>query len=144
MFSARVGTLRKSLGRSANLQPLPLENTSDISAQSLSQLEERVLRKTAWRLIPSLMLIYFVAFLDRINIGFAALTMNQDIGLMPQMFGIGSGIFFFGYFAFEVPSTLTLRRVGARFWIGRVMITWGLVSIAMAFIRGPISFYVLR
>jgi len=144
MFSARVGTLRKSLGRSANLQPLPLVNTSDISAQSLSQLEERVIRKTAWRLIPFLMLLYFVAFLDRINIGFAALTMNQEIGLTPQMFGIGSGIFFFGYFAFEVPSTLTLRRVGARFWIGRVMITWGLVSIAMAFIRGPISFCVLR
>lgn len=90
------------------------------------------------------MLLYLVAFLDRINIGFAALTMNKDIGLTSQMFGLGSGIFFLGYFAFEVPSTVILHKVGARFWIGRVMITWGFVSIAMAFTRGPISFYALR
>jgi MFS family permease len=96
------------------------------------------------RLIPFLMLLYFVAFLDRINVGFAALTMNKDVGLTAQMFGLGSGIFFLGYFVFEVPSTVILHKVGARFWIGRVMITWGLVSIAMAFTRGPISFYVLR
>jgi ACS family tartrate transporter-like MFS transporter len=90
------------------------------------------------------MLLYFVAFLDRINVGFAALTMNRDIGLTSQMFGLGSGIFFVGYFLFEVPSTVILHKVGARFWIGRVMITWGLVSVAMAFTRGPISFYTLR
>ena len=102
------------------------------------------MRKTAWRLVPFLMLLYFVAFLDRINIGFAALTMNRDLGLTARMFGIGSGVFFFGYFVFEVPSTLILHRVGARFWIGRVMITWGLVSMAMAFIHGPMSFYALR
>jgi ACS family tartrate transporter-like MFS transporter len=85
-----------------------------------------------------------VAFLDRINVGFAALTMNKDVGLTSQMFGLGAGIFFLGYLLFEVPSTVILHKVGARFWIGRVMITWGLVSIAMAFTRGPISFYVLR
>jgi ACS family tartrate transporter-like MFS transporter len=90
------------------------------------------------------MLLYFVAFLDRINVGFAALTMNHEIGLTPRMFGLGSGIFFAGYFAFEVPSTVILHKVGARFWIGRVMITWGLVSVANGFTRGPISFYVLR
>jgi MFS transporter, ACS family, tartrate transporter len=117
---------------------------SDIATQPCSPLEERTIRKITWRLIPFLMLLYFVAFLDRINIGFAALTMNQEVGLTPQMFGIGSGIFFFGYCAFEVPSTLILHRVGARFWIGRIMITWGLISLAMAFIRGPSSFYVLR
>ena len=109
-----------------------------------SLLEERVIRKITWRLIPFLMLLYLVAFLDRINVGFAALTMNKDIGLTSQMFGLGSGIFFLGYFAFEVPSTVILHKVGARFWIGRVMITWGLVSVAMAFTRGPISFYALR
>jgi len=109
-----------------------------------SSLERRTIRKITWRLIPFLMLLYFVAFLDRINVGFAALTMNQEIGLTPETFGIGSGIFFLGYFLFEVPSTIILHKVGARFWIGRVMITWGLVSIAMAFTRGPISFYVLR
>ena len=117
---------------------------SDTVAPASSLLEERVIRKITWRLVPFLMLLYFVAFLDRINVGFAALTMNNDLGLTAQMFGLGSGIFFLGYFAFEVPSTVILHKVGARFWIGRIMITWGLVSIAMAFTRGPISFYVLR
>lgn len=117
---------------------------SDIKAQSCSPIEVRTMRKVAWRLVPFLMLLYFVAFLDRINVGIAALTMNRDIGLTARMFGVGSGTFFFGYFVFEVPSTLILHRVGARFWIGRIMITWGLVSIAMAFIQGPTSFYALR
>ena len=116
----------------------------DTATTASNFLEERAIRKITWRLIPFLMLLYFVAFLDRINVGFAALTMNRDIGLTSQMFGLGSGIFFLGYFVFEVPSTVILHKVGARFWIGRVMITWGLVSVAMAFTRGPISFYVLR
>ena len=107
-------------------------------------LEQTTIRKVTWRLIPFLMLLYFVAFLDRINIGFAALTMNKDVGLTSQMFGFGAGVFFVGYFMFEVPSTIILHKVGARFWIGRVLITWGLVSIAMIFTRGPISFCVLR
>jgi ACS family tartrate transporter-like MFS transporter len=117
---------------------------SDTATSASSRLEQRAIRKITWRLIPFLMLLYFVAFLDRINVGFAALTMNKDVGLTSQMFGLGAGIFFLGYFAFEVPSTVILHNVGARFWIGRVMITWGLVSVAMAFTRGPISFYVLR
>src|ERR1700678_3403214 len=117
---------------------------SDTATPAFSLLEQRAIRKITWRLIPFLMLLYFVAFLDRINIGFAALTMNKDVGLTPQMFGLGSGIFFLGYFVFEVPSTVILHKVGARFWIGRVMFTWGLVSIAMAFTRGPISFYLFR
>src|SRR5271168_4877717 len=117
---------------------------SDTATPVSSPLEQRAIRKITWRLIPFLMLLYFVAFLDRINVGFAALTMNKDIGLTAQMFGLGSGIFFLGYFVFEVPSTIILHKVGARFWIGRVMITWGLVSVAMAFTRGPVSFYVLR
>jgi MFS transporter, ACS family, tartrate transporter len=116
----------------------------NIQAQSGSSLEEHTMRKAAWRLVPFLMVLYFIAFVDRINIGFAALTMNQDVGLTARIFGIGSGIFFFGYFVFEVPSTLILHRVGARFWVGRVMITWGVVSLMMAFIQGPLSFYVLR
>jgi ACS family tartrate transporter-like MFS transporter len=116
----------------------------ETAMHSYSPLEKHTIRKITWRLIPFLMLLYFVAFLDRINVGFAALTMNTDVGLTSQMFGLGSGIFFLGYFMFEVPSTIILHKVGARFWIGRVMITWGLVSIAMAFTRGPISFYVLR
>lgn len=117
---------------------------SDIATPASSLLEERAIRRITWRLIPFLMLLYLVAFLDRINVGFAALTMNKDVGLTSQMFGLGAGIFFLGYFVFEVPSTVILHHVGARFWIGRVMITWGLVSVGMAFTRGPISFYILR
>ena len=107
-------------------------------------MEKQVIRRITWRIVPFLTLLYLVAFLDRINVGFAALTMNHDIGLTSQMFGFGAGVFFFGYFLFEVPSTIILHHVGARFWIGRVLITWGVASLAMAFTRGPLSFYVLR
>jgi ACS family tartrate transporter-like MFS transporter len=90
------------------------------------------------------MLLYFVSFLDRVNVGFAAFSMNKAIGLTSEMFGLGGGIFFLSYFLFEVPSNLILYRVGARLWIARVMVTWGLVSAASAFATGPHSFYVLR
>jgi MFS transporter, ACS family, tartrate transporter len=79
--------------------------------------------KAAWRLIPFLILCYFVAYLDRVNAGFAALTMNKELGLTAEMFGFGVGIFFFGYI-FEVPSNLLLEKVGARLWIARIMISW--------------------
>ena len=90
------------------------------------------------------MVLYFIAYLDRVNIGFAALTMNDDVGLSAAAFGFGAGIFFIGYFLFEVPSNLILHRVGARIWIARIMVTWGLISGAMAFVQGPTSFYILR
>ncbi|MBS0968592.1 MFS transporter [Chimaeribacter arupi] len=109
-----------------------------------SHLEKTVMRKVTLRIIPFIMLLYFIAFLDRVNIGFAALTMNQDLGFSPTVFGLGAGIFFLGYFLFEVPSNLILHKVGARIWIARVMITWGLVSGCMAFVEGTTSFYVLR
>jgi MFS transporter, ACS family, tartrate transporter len=99
----------------------------------------------AWRrLIPFLFLLYIVAFLDRVNVGFAALQMNEDLGISDAVYGLGAGIFFVGYFVFEVPSNLILERVGARVWIARIMITWGVISAAMMFVSGPISFYVLR
>ena len=103
-----------------------------------------VIRKAAWRLLPFMGLLYFVSFLDRVNVSFAALTMNADIGLSSAAFGLGAGIFFIGYLLFEVPSNLILQRVGARRWIARIMITWGLLSAAMAMVSGPASFYVLR
>ncbi|MFL9882392.1 MFS transporter [Paraburkholderia agricolaris] len=109
-----------------------------------NELQARVVRKLMWRILPFVMLLYFVSFLDRVNVGFAALTMNKDLGLSPTMFGLGGGIFFLGYFLFEVPSNLILNKVGARIWIARVMVTWGLVSAASAFAVGPNSFYVLR
>ncbi len=98
----------------------------------------------AWRLLPFLCLIYFIAYLDRVNVGFAALTMNQDLGLSATAYGLGAGIFFIGYFLFEVPSNFMLKRFGARVWIARIMVTWGVLSIAMAFVTGPKSFFVLR
>ena len=88
--------------------------------------------KAAWRLIPFLVLCYVVAFLDRVNVGFAALTMNKELGLTAEMFGFGAGIFFFGYFMFEVPSNLILERVGARRWIARIMVSWGVISASFA------------
>ena len=116
-----------------------------MSLQSVTlDLEARVVRKISWRILPFVMLLYFVSFLDRVNVGFAALSMNKAIGLTPTMFGLGGGIFFLGYFLFEVPSNLILYRVGARVWIARVMFTWGIVSAASAFVTGPHSFYALR
>jgi MFS transporter, ACS family, tartrate transporter len=109
-----------------------------------SELESRTMRKVAFRIVPFIMLLYFIAYLDRVNIGFAALTMNKDLGFSPAVFGFGAGIFFWGYFLFEVPSNIILEKVGARLWIARVLITWGLVSGVMVFVWDSTSFYVLR
>jgi MFS transporter, ACS family, tartrate transporter len=106
--------------------------------------EKRALRRITWRIVPYVCLLYFIAFIDRVNIGFAALTMNKDLGLSPAVFGFGAGIFFLGYFIFEVPSNLILEKVGARRWIARILITWGIISGAMAFVEGAYSFYALR
>jgi ACS family tartrate transporter-like MFS transporter len=103
-----------------------------------------VLARVRSRLIPFLFLLYVVAYLDRINVGFAALQMNAALGLSSTAYGLGSGIFFLGYTLFEVPSNVLLALVGARLWIARIMITWGLVSAGMMLARGPAHFYVLR
>ena len=96
------------------------------------------------RLIPFLFLLYVVAYLDRVNVGFAALDMNRDLGFSAAVYGLGSGIFFISYTLLEVPSNLMLARVGAGLWIARIMLTWGLVSAAMAFVQDATTFYVLR
>lgn len=103
-----------------------------------------ILRKAAWRLIPLMMLMYVCSFLDRVNIGFAALQMNADLGFSPEVFGFGAGIFFWGYFLFEVPANLLMQRFGARLWMCRIMVSWGLLSMATAFVTGPTSFFILR
>jgi ACS family tartrate transporter-like MFS transporter len=110
----------------------------------VSELERRTVRRISWRIIPFIMLLYFISFIDRVNIGFAALTMNKDLGFSSAVFGLGAGIFFLGYFIFEVPSNLILNKVGARLWIARVMITWGIISAIFAFIKGETSFLILR
>ncbi|SAK61176.1 major facilitator transporter [Caballeronia fortuita] len=107
-------------------------------------LEKRTLRKVSWRIVPFIMLLYFIAYIDRVNIGFASLTMKADLGFTASMLGFGAGIFFWGYFLFEVPSNIVLHKVGARMWIARVMVTWGIISAAMAFVKGPTSFYIVR
>ena len=109
-----------------------------------SGLESATLRTVTRRLIPFLFVLYVVSFLDRVNVGFAALQMNRDLGLSSAVYGFGAGIFFIGYSLFEVPSNLILARTGARVWIARIMVTWGLIATAMMFVRGPVSFYVLR
>ncbi|MDU1672312.1 MAG: MFS transporter, partial [Bradyrhizobium sp.] len=96
------------------------------------ELEVRTIAKITARLVPFLVICYFVAYLDRVNVGFAALTMNQDLGLSQTAFGFGAGIFFVAYFIFEVPSNLLLERFGARRWIARIMLSWGVLSGLMA------------
>ena len=113
---------------------------SAATAGPIAGLEATTMRKVGWRLVPFLMICYFIAYVDRVNAGFAALTMNKDLGLTAAMFGVGGGLFFVAYVLFEVPSNLALEKVGARLWIARIMITWGLVGIGMAFITGPHTF----
>ncbi|HSM97087.1 MAG TPA: MFS transporter [Rhizomicrobium sp.] len=106
--------------------------------------ETAVFSKCAWRLIPFMGLLYVANFLDRVNVGFAALSMNADIGLNAEAYGLGAGMFFIGYFFFEVPSNVAMEKFGARLWIFRIMLTWGVVSMATAFVTGPVSFFILR
>jgi ACS family tartrate transporter-like MFS transporter len=107
-------------------------------------IEQRTVAKVSWRLLPLIVIIYFVAYMDRTNVGFAAISMNKDLGFSAYVYGWGAGIFFLGYFLFEVPSNVILEKTGARVWIARIMITWGLVAAAMAWTAGPVSFLVLR
>jgi ACS family tartrate transporter-like MFS transporter len=107
-------------------------------------LETRTIGRVSRRLLPFLIVCYFVAYLDRVNVGFASLTMNKDLGISATAYGLGAGIFFLTYFIFEVPSNLFLEKFGARKWIARIMFTWGLLSGAMAFIGGEVGFYVVR
>lgn len=106
--------------------------------------ESATYSKVAWRLLPFLFLCYVCAYLDRINVSFAKLQMSQDLAFSDAVYGLGAGIFFVGYLMFEVPSNLLLLKVGARRWISRIMVTWGLISAGMMFVSGPTSFYIMR
>jgi MFS family permease len=106
--------------------------------------EEAAMKKVLRHIIPFVFICYVVSYLDRINVGFAALTMNRDLGLTPAQFGLGAGLFFLGYFIFEIPSNLALHKYGARIWIARIMISWGVISMATAFVVGPKSFALSR
>jgi MFS transporter, ACS family, tartrate transporter len=113
-------------------------------AESAQAIERRTIAKVSWRLLPLVALAYCIAYIDRSNISFAALTMNKDLGFSAYIYGWGAGIFFFGYFLFEIPSNLILEKVGARIWIARIMITWGIISALTAFVTGPRSFLIIR
>ena len=106
--------------------------------------EHRIIRKATLRLVPFLCACYITAFLDRVNVGFAALQMQSDLRFSDTVYSFGAGIFFIGYFFFEVPSNVILEKVGARLWIARIMILWGLISSSMMFVQTPGAFYALR
>lgn len=106
--------------------------------------EEATYRKVTWRLMPLLLVCYIVAYLDRVNVGFAKLQMMNALGFSDVVYGLGAGIFFVGYFLFEVPSNVILHKVGARLWIGRIMISWGILSAGMLFVTNDTAFYVMR
>ena len=112
--------------------------------QHTPEFRRRTILKVSWRLLPLIVVSYLVAYIDRTNVAFAALTMNKDVGLSPFVYGLGAGIFFIGYALFEVPSNMVLERVGARRWIARIMLTWGIISAMMALTVGPASFLTLR
>ena len=116
------------------------------TGQSLafSQFEGAVYRKVTWRLVPFLMICYVTAFLDRVNVGYAKLQMLDDLKFSNTVFGLGAGMFFIGYFLFEVPSNIALHKVGARLWIARIMVTWGIISACSIFVTTPMWFYMQR
>ena len=107
-------------------------------------LERSTMRKVYLRLLPFAVLSYVLAYIDRINVSFAGLTMRGDLGMSAGTFGFAVGLFYWGYFIFEVPSNVILEKVGARIWIARIMITWGIISCATMFVTGTRSFYLLR
>jgi ACS family tartrate transporter-like MFS transporter len=123
---------------------MPEVATSAGLSHEITDLERQTMARVARRLLPLLIACYFIAYLDRVNVGFASLTMNKALGFSSAVYGFGGGIFFLGYFIFEVPSNVLLSKVGARLWIARILITWGIISGCTAFITGPLSFYSVR
>ncbi|EXD99920.1 major Facilitator Superfamily protein, partial [Acinetobacter baumannii 1277411] len=111
---------------------------------SISEVEKSTIRKLSFRILPFLILCYFIAYIDRVNIGFAALTMNQEIGLTATAFGFGATLFFIAYVIFEIPSNMAMEKLGARIWIARIMITWGIIAGLMGFIHSGTQFIILR
>ncbi|OPY88232.1 MAG: putative tartrate transporter [Smithella sp. PtaU1.Bin162] len=110
----------------------------------IPSLEERTVKKVFWRLMPFLCLLYIIAFLDRVNVSYAALSMNKDLGFSNAVYGFGAGIFFIGYFVMEIPGNLIMARVGARIWIARILISWGIIAGLTALVSTPHQFYLVR
>jgi ACS family tartrate transporter-like MFS transporter len=117
---------------------------SRTSVESLGELGDRTIRKVKRRVLPLIVVLYFIAFLDRNNVGFAKPTMSEDIGLSATAYGLGAGIFFIGYAIFEIPSNAGMLRFGARKWIARILVTWGFFATVMATVQGEMTFYIIR
>lgn len=117
---------------------------SNTAITSPEVVENMTYRKVAFRIIPLLMICYIIAYLDRVNVGFAKLQMSEELGFSEAIYGLGAGLFFIGYFFFEIPSNILLHKLGARLWIARIMITWGLLSACFAFVQTEWQFYILR
>ena len=115
-----------------------------MTTENIQSIERRTVKKTRKRILPFILVLYIVAYLDRVNMGYAALEMNADLALSAEVFGLLSGIFFIGYFFFEIPSNMILHKVGARLWIARIMITWGIIVVLTGFVQTPNQLYVLR
>ena len=120
------------------------ELTAQEAARRRHDLSDAATRKVFKRLLPFLMLMYVIAFLDRANVAFAQQEFEVDFGISAASYAFGAGLFFVGYAVFEIPSNLLLHKVGARWWLARIMVSWGLVSAAFMFVQGPTSFYILR
>jgi D-galactonate transporter len=129
---------------SAIIESKGAKKSAQASASLPAEQAENLYKKVFWRFVPFIMLCYVVAYLDRVNVGFAKLQMLQDLGFSETVFGLGAGIFFLGYFLFELPSNLLMNKVGAKLWIARIMITWGILSACFAWVQTPTQFYVLR
>jgi len=127
----------------SNQAALP-SSASTAAAYNALEFENAIYRKVAWRLLPFIMACYVAAYLDRVNVGFAKLHMLADLQFSDAMYGFGAGLFFIGYFFFEVPSNLLMHKIGAKATIARIMIAWSLISAAMMFVKTPGQFYVLR
>jgi len=119
-------------------------STPVFSIDTETREEAALYRKVGWRLLPFIMACYVAAYLDRVNVGFAKLHMLADLQFSEAMYGLGAGLFFIGYFFFEVPSNLLMHRIGAKATIARIMIAWSVISAAMMFVQTPTQFYVLR
>ncbi|MEA2867471.1 MAG: transporter, family, tartrate transporter, partial [Bradyrhizobium sp.] len=136
-FTLATGAEQSALQKNFGKKPMAMPQDSQT-------IERRTIAKVSWRLLPLVALAYCIAYIDRSNISVAALTMNKDLGFNAYIYGWGAGIFFFSYFLFEIPSNLILEKVGARLWIARIMITWGIFSGLTAFVTGTTSFLVVR
>ena len=123
---------------------MPFVSTTSATAGVATDSSRELYRKVTWRLIPFLCFCYLAAYLDRINVGFAKLQMLGDLQFSEASYGLGAGLFFVGYILFEVPSNLVLQKVGAKVWIARIMITWGLLSACTMFVTTTTEFYILR